>query len=313
MRVGTNTRYESILFELNRLSSEINKTQIKIAIGKKCLKPSDDPTTAVISLNYKQGIGRIDKYQNAIQEGLSFLKAQESILGNVQDLISRAKVLAIQSANANQNQETRIAIANEINAILETLISLANSQIGEKYLFAGSKTTGYFSGEKPFQLIKESLPDGKVIEKVIYSGSLENYKIGVDKDFKIELGKNGQVVFIDSGVFETLISLKNSLKSNLKVNYYEENYDIQSFIEKLDKIYNYIGFYRGEIGAKINHLETKKTLYEDFKNTLESLLGEREGADLTELITSLQRLSTAYEAALRVTVIIKDLSLAKFI
>lgn len=313
MRIGTNTKYENILLELNRLSSEINKTQIKIATGKNYLKPSDDPVSAVVSLNYKQGIARIDKYQSAIQEGLSFLKAQESVLGNVQDLISRVKVLAIQSANATQNQETRIAIANEIEGILEALISLANSQIGEKYLFAGSKTTGYHSGQKPFQLLKENLPDSQVIERVIYSGSLENYEIGLDKNLKIELGKNGQVIFMDSSLFETLISLKNSLKSNLEVDYYEEDYNIQFFIDKLDEVYNYIGFYRGEVGAKINHLETKKSLYEDFKNTLESLLGDREGADLTKLATDLQRLTTAYEAALKATALITDLSLAKFI
>lgn len=312
MRIGTNTKYENILLELNRLSSEINKTQIKIATGKKYLKPSDDPTGIVVSLNYKQGIARINKYQGAIEEGLSFLKAQEAVLGNVQDLITRVKILAIQSANATQEGEARIAIANEIDSILEALLSLSNSQIGEKYIFGGNKTSGYSSGEKPFELVKEFLPDGQIIEKVVYNGSLENYEIGFDKDLKMELGKNGQIIFMDSGLFETLISLKKSLKNNLEVDYHKENYDIQFFIGKLDEIYNYINFYRGEIGAKINHLETKKTLYEDFKSTLETLLGEREGADLAELATNLQRLTLAYEAALKATVMVTDLSLVKF-
>lgn len=313
MRIGTNTKYENILLELNRLSSEINKTQIKISTGKNYLKPSEDPTGVVVSLNYKQGIAKIDKYQKALEEGLAFLRAQESVLGNVQELISRAKVLAIQAANATHNPETRTAIANEIEGLLETLIALSNSQIGEKYIFAGSKTTGYSAGQKPFQYYKETLPDGQIIEKVIYQGSLENYTISFDKDLKMELGKNGQIIFMDSGLFETLISLKNALRSNLEIDYHEEDYNIQIFIDKLDQIYNHFGFRRGEVGAKINHLETKKNLYEDFRNTLESLLGEREGADLTELATYLQRLTTTYEAALRATVMITDLSLAKFI
>uniref|UniRef100_A0A7V6CEC9 Flagellar hook-associated protein 3 n=1 Tax=Thermodesulfobacterium geofontis TaxID=1295609 RepID=A0A7V6CEC9_9BACT len=315
MRIGFNTRFRSILADLNRLSSEINLTQLKISSGKNFLRPSDDPSSVVISLNYKQGISNIEKYQRAIEDGLSILRSQEATLGNVQNLIARAKVLAIQAANDTQNAQSRQAIANEIDGIISAILSLANSQLGEKYIFAGKKTSGYTSGEKPFELVKETLPDpdGQIIEKVVYNGSVEDLEVGYDENLSINLGKSGQKIFIDSGLFETLLGLKRTLQANNTVDYEKEQYNIQEFIGKLDNVYNYISAERGEIGSQISHLETKKNLYQDFKETLQINLGNVESADIAELATKLQSLTIAYDAALRATVMVSDLSLAKYL
>jgi len=313
MRIGFNTRFRSILADLNRLSSEINLTQLKISSGKNFLRPSDDPSSVVISLNYKQGISNIEKYQRAIEDGLSILRSQEATLGNVQDLVARAKVLAIQAANDTQNAQSRQAIANEIEGIISAILSLTNSQLGEKYLFAGKKTSGYTPGGKPFELVKETLPDGQIIEKVVYNGSIEDLEVGYDENLSINLGENGQKIFIDSGLFETLLGLKRTLQANNTVDYEKEQYNIQEFIGKLDNVYNYISAKRGGIGSQISHLETKKNLYQDFKETLQTNLGNIESADLAELATKLQSLTIAYDAALRATVMVSDLSLAKYL
>lgn len=313
MRIGFNTKFRNILADLNRLSSEIAFTQLKISSGKNFTRPSDDPSSVVISLNYKQGINNIEKYQRAIDDGLSFLKSQEAILGKVQDLIARAKVLTIQAANDTQDAQARQAIANEIDGIISAILSQANSQLGEKYLFAGKKTTGYLPGEKPFELEKEVLPDGQVIEKVIYNGSVEDFEIGYGEGLTIKLGGNGQKIFMDSGLFEILLALKRTIEANNNVDYEREQYNIQEFVEKLDSIYNYISAERGKIGSQISHLETKKNLYQDFKENLETNLGNLESADLAELATKLQNLATAYDAALRATVMVSDLSLAKYL
>ena len=313
MRIGMNTKYNSILADLNRLSSEINKTQLKISSGKNFLRPSDDPPATVLSINYREGISRIDKYTQAINDGLAFLRAQESTLGNVQDLIARAKVLAIQSVNATNDANARYAIAKEINSIIHAILSLANSQIGEKYIFGGKKTTGYPEGEMPFKLVKENLPNGQVIEKVIYQGSTQDFSIGYDVNMKMKLGESGQKIFMDCGLFETLIVLKRTLEDNNAIDYKKEEYYIQNFVKKLDEIYNYISAKRGEIGAKIDHFETKKYLYEDFKNTLQINLGEVESADISELAIKMKRLTIAYDAALRATAMVAKLSLANYL
>jgi flagellar hook-associated protein 3 FlgL len=308
-----NTKFNTILADLNRLSSEVSLTQLKISSGKNFLKPSDDPPAVVLTMNYKQGISRIEKYTGAIEEGIAFLRAQESTLSNVQDLVARAKVLAIQAVNATENSPTRKAIAEEIDSILESVLSLANSQLGEKYLFGGRRTTGYARGEAPFKLIKETLPNGQVIEKVIYQGSVEDLEIGYDRDMKMKLGESGQKIFMDSGIFETLIGLKRALEDNANVDYMKEEYDLQKFIGKLDEIYNYIATKRGDVGSKISHFETKKNLYEDFKQTLQTNLGEVESADLSELAVKMQELTIAYDAALRATSMVSRLSLANYL
>ncbi|HAA84169.1 flagellar hook-associated protein FlgL [Thermodesulfobacterium sp.] len=313
MRIGFNTKYNSVLTDLNRLSSDLNLTQLKISSGKNFIRPSDNPSDVVISLNYKQGINKIEKYQKAIDDGLAFLKAQESTLGNVEDLVARAKVLAIQAANATQDINARKATAEEIDKIIQSVLALANSQLGEKYLFAGQKTSGFAPGTFPFELTKETLPDGQVIEKVVYNGSVEDFSISYDKGMQIKLGENGQKVFMDSGIFETLIGLKRLLLTDNQIDYQQETYNIQRFIGKLDEVYNHIAEKRSLIGAQISHLETKKELYTDFKQTLENNLGSLESADLAELATKMQMLSIAYDAALKATAMVSGMSLVKYV
>lgn len=313
MRIGFNTKYHSILTDLNRLSSEINLTQLKISSGKNFLRPSDNPSEVVISLNYKQGLARIEKYQKAINDGLAFLKAQEATLASVEELVAKAKILAIQASNATQNAESRKATAQEVDSILKAILALANSQLGEKYLFAGQKTSGYLEKQTPFELKRETLPGGEIMEYVVYNGSVEDFVISYDINLSITLGENGQKIFMDSGIFETLLGLKRLLEVNNQINYHQERYNIQDFIGKLDSIYSYISEKRSQMGAQIAHLETKKELYIDFRQILESNLGNIESADLAELATKLHRLTTAYEAALKATTMVADLSLAKFI
>lgn len=313
MRIGMNTKFGSFLADLERLSSEINRAQLKISSGKNFLKPSDDPPSAVISLNYKQGISRIDRYVRAIDEGYAFLRAQEATLANVEDLVARAKILAIQASNATNDPVARRAIASEIDGIVQSLLALANSQLGEKYLFGGNRTTGYPPGEAPFKLVRQSLPDGQIIERVIYQGSPEDLEIGYDVGTKMKLGESGQKIFMDSGIFETLLSLKRILLADNKINYEKEQYNIQQLIGKLDEIFNYIAGKRGAIGSKMSHFETKKSLYEDFKQTLELNLGDLESADLAKLATRLQSLQIAYEASLKAVAMFSQLSLAKFL
>lgn len=313
MRIGMNTKFGAFLADLERLSSEINTSQLKISSGRNFLRPSDDPPSAVVALNYKQGIARMERFMRAIDEGYAFLKAQEATLMNVEDLISRAKILAIQSANANQDLNARKATAEEIDHILKSVLALANSQLGEKYLFGGQKTTGYKAGEAPFRLEKETLPDGQVIERITYLGSVEDFEIGYDRDMKMTLGESGQRIFMDSGIFEALLSLKRTLLANNEIDYETEQYNIQEIIGKLDAVYNHIAGKRGKIGAQMAHLETKKTLYDDFKATIESNLGEVESADLAKLATKLQGLSIAYDAALRAVAMFSDMNLAKYL
>ncbi len=313
MRIGFNTKFQSFLADLNRLSSEINSSQLKISSGKKFLRPSDDPPSAVITLNYRQGISVIERYQKAIDEGVAFLRAQESTLSQVEDLVARAKILAINSVNATNDLNARQAIANEVDSIINTLLTLANSQLGEKYIFAGDRTTGYPEGTKPFMLLRETLPEGQIIERVVYEGSTESAFINYDQGARLVLGETGQKIFMETGLFETLFALKRTLKADNRIDYEKEQYYIQSFIDKLDEIFNQISGFRGEVGTKITHLETKKELYIDFKQTIEVNLGEAESADLAELATKLQSLSIAYDAALRAVAMVSDLSLAKYL
>ena len=132
-QLGINT----ILFQQTRLS----ETQQQISLGKRILKPSDDPAGTVRLLDLNQAISRNSQFQENLDVAVNNLSQEEGVLQGVTNALQRVRELAVQGFNDSNTQPDKASIAVEISQQLEQLIALANSQDAEgNYLFAGFKT-----------------------------------------------------------------------------------------------------------------------------------------------------------------------------
>ncbi len=313
MRISLRTMYGGLLKDLEHLTEDIYKYQVQIATGKKYQKPSDAPVDLSYALGYRQALANIERYQESIREGKSYLRTMEGALKGLKEVLERAKELALQGANDIQNASTRQAIAAEIEGLIEEALALANTQHGNRYVFAGNRPTGYAEGERPFELVKEYLPDGQVVEKVVYKGGAEDFYLSYATGARILIGRNGEEALMAHELFQALIGLKNTLSNNNVVDPEKEIEDIQTQIGRLDQVLDRILEERSYLGARVNHLEIKETLYQDFKNTLIGNLGEVEEVDYLEVVNRLSARKTAYEAALKAASMTMGLSLVNFL
>ncbi len=312
MRVGLRTMYDRMLYNLNNLTEELNKLHAQTASGLKYEKPSDEPVDLVRALSYRKSIKEIERYQTSIREGKSFLRTMENAMKNLEDVVIRAKELALKAANDDLNPENRKAIAKEVNGLLEEALALANTKHGSRFVFAGNKPTGYNDGHLPFELEKVQVGDD-TREVVVYRGGAEDLYMGYATDQKILVGKNGESVISASGLFEALISLKRTLEANNQADPSQEIEDIRTHIDRLDEVLAHLTRERADLGARVDHLEMKENLYEDFKFTLKQNLADTEEADMLEVATRLKAKQTAYQAALAAAAKVMNLSLVNYL
>lgn len=313
MRISMRTMYDGLLTDLEHLTDDIHKYQVQIASGKRYERPSQAPVELNYALGYRKALEEIDRYQTSIREAKAFLRTAEGALSGLEELVMRAKELALQAANDVQTSETRKAIALEVDNLLQEALALANTSHAGNYVFAGNRTSGYAEGEKPFELVREELPGGEVLERVIYRGGREDFYQGYARESKILVGRNGEEALMASGIFETLIGLKKTLLRNNEADPHQEVEDIQRHIDRLDEVLQHLVQERTDLGARMDHLQIKENLYEDFRNTLKENLAEVEDTDILEAVSNLSARQTAYEAALKAASKTMQLSLVNFL
>jgi flagellin-like hook-associated protein FlgL len=147
MRITMNTIYSGIQTSLNKLTDDINTTTNQISSGLQMTTIADNPVNMVSALGYRSSIADLNQYTTNIQSGNAIITATQSALTQMKDLTVQAKTLAIQATDPANTSGNLASIATQVNNLLEQAVSLANTQIGGKYIFGGYKTTGYTAQE----------------------------------------------------------------------------------------------------------------------------------------------------------------------
>ncbi|TBV79169.1 MAG: hypothetical protein EYX74_07400 [Desulfobulbaceae bacterium] len=147
MRVTMNAVYANILTNLGSITQDMNRINQQISSGKQMSTISDNPVGLVSVLGLRTTIAEISQYQRNLTFGDTVIKASENALSQMQDMVMRAKTLAIQQANATMTPENRANAALEIRHLWEQAIILANSSVHGKHIFGGFRTSGYTPAE----------------------------------------------------------------------------------------------------------------------------------------------------------------------
>ncbi|MFV9615888.1 MAG: flagellar hook-associated protein FlgL [Gammaproteobacteria bacterium] len=140
MRVTNKLMADTVTGNLFKNIDQFLKTQNILSSGKRINKPSDDPIGMGKVLDYRKTLCAIDQYNRNIAHGESWLNVTDSTLDTIGDSLIRAKELALSQANATANADTMKVVAEEIKNIYDHILQLANTKLGNSYIFAGHKT-----------------------------------------------------------------------------------------------------------------------------------------------------------------------------
>ncbi|MEW6326814.1 MAG: flagellar hook-associated protein FlgL [Thermodesulfobacteriota bacterium] len=298
MRITMNNIYGSIIANLDKLTGEMQRLNETISSGKKYTTPSDDPIGLVSALEMRSIIDEMEQYERNISYGLSWVDSAEIALRQTGEVVSRAREIAVQMADATQDAATRASAAVEVDQLIEQVVSLANSQLGEKYIFSGQKTD-----TAPFTYDSGA-------GTVTYNGDEEDINIRIGRNNNMAVNKDGNDAFMDgnetSNLFTYLIDLKEALEGN-------DVSGIQDSLGNLITASDYINEKVADFGAKRNRLDIKSNIYAELQLSNTEKLSDIEDTDLAEAILNLKTKEVAYQAALTAASKVMQLSLVDFI
>ena len=292
MRVANKTIYDIIKFNLGNITEELNRANKVVATGKRITELSDDPVGLTQALNIRSSLSNIDQLGRNISMGRSWLTASESALTQVQNQISDARALCVQMATATTGSAERASAAATVQNTLEEIVSLANTEVNGRYIFAGSKTDA-----APFSRDNDT-------NVVTYNGDNKAFTIKIGRDATVEVGSDGEAVFGD--IFTTLSDLKDALEA-------DDVSGIQAAMSNLDTHFDRISTKISEIGSKMLRMETKEKVFQDLNITNTERLSKIEDADITEAIMDLKAKELAYKAALASSARVMQLSLVDYL
>jgi flagellar hook-associated protein 3 FlgL len=115
VRISNNMMSDRLLANLQRSYSRMATTQEQISSGSRVNRPSDDPTAAGAERLRSAELEGIRRSQDSVAAANGWLTASESALSSLGDVVSRARELALQGANASIDQNGRNVIAGEID------------------------------------------------------------------------------------------------------------------------------------------------------------------------------------------------------
>jgi flagellar hook-associated protein 3 FlgL len=296
MRVSNSIVYDSIKLRLSQITEELNKANTVVASGKRILKLSDDPVGLTQGLSIKSTLSNIEQMGRNITLGNSWLAASESAMSQVQDVLSEANALSVQMTNGTVSASERRSAAETVQNMLEELVSLANTEVNGRYVFAGSETDS-----APFSLEADN--------SVTYHGDNNAFTVKIGKDATVQVGSDGEAVFGTSGQPDDIFKVFSDLKTAL------ENDDIsgiQASMTNLDGRLDQVASKISDIGSKMLRMEMKENIFQDLSISNTERLSKIEDADITEAILDLQAKQVAYQAALSAASKVLQMSLVDY-
>ncbi|MCL0035254.1 flagellar hook-associated protein FlgL, partial [Thermodesulfovibrionales bacterium] len=137
MRVTAEMFHDRFLSNMHRNMEAIFKAHEQLSSGKRVNRPSDDPTAMSRIVAYRTEISAIGLYKSAIVSATTSLEAMDSAFFNLNDIMIRARELALAGATATADAGARQMMAVEVGVLLESAIGVANTKVAGRYVFSG--------------------------------------------------------------------------------------------------------------------------------------------------------------------------------
>ena len=135
--------------------------------GKRIHRPSDDPVRVIRSLQYRSAVMQNQQYVDNVKTAQSWMEMTDKAAGDLSDLVSQAKSIVVRAIEPN-SEIGYASAAKQLDGIINQAIQVANTQIGDRYLFAGQ-----MDKTQPFQRVLLEDPTGQSnlkVDTVVYYG-----------------------------------------------------------------------------------------------------------------------------------------------
>ncbi len=303
MRVTQSMLSNNMLLNLNNSYGKMSKLQDQITSGSKITRPSDDPVVAVKGMGYRRDLGRVEQYTRNMNEVNNWLDTSDESLNQVGEQMKRVRELVIQAANDTNTPDERAKAKAEIDQIRQQLQDVANTKVGDRYIFSGTKTG----------------------QPLFINGTLNNANVN-SEDVKIEVYEGIEMKVNTAGVdlFKSVDDMMSKISGLLDPNRIPlaTSEEISSTLggvtsnsttDDITTMHNKILEAQADVGARQNRVELMENRLSIREISVTKQLSNNEDVDYSKAITEMVTSESIHQAALSVGAKIIQQSLVDFI
>lgn len=302
MRLTNSMLINNMMSNLGKNAYRINNLHSQLQTGKKFTKPSEDPVGSSYAMQYRTDIAKEEQYLKNVEDANEVLTATETALMSYNNVLTKARELAVQGTGAALSAEARNGITVELRELKAEAIKIANTAYNGRYLFSGYKTDQKLIDEKTGKYIidvenltgefEDPLDPMNTITK---KAETISYEIGYGS--KMQVNTLGPNVFGSQEVGETpeVIAVLDKLIYSVATG---DTNTASDCIGEIDSLQDVALASVTEIGGRVNRLELTKSRLENSIANLENNKSLNEDIDLAEATTKLAMEQTVYQASL---------------
>lgn len=316
MRITNNILTNNFMNNYNRALAEVSHLQNQLSSGKAVTKPSDDPVKMVRTLQFNSSLTVNAMYTQNANDAISWMTTSDGAVSSIVSNINSIKTLVSQALGSNTTT-SRQAIAEQIDGLIDELVNLGNTKIGDRYVFAGQNDQG---PNPPFTY-------DKTAGAVTYSGTWDgqggkanggtivmSVSPGAPDYQRDKINLDGQQLFgaIDTAssppnqpaIFKDLISIKNAVANGTV-----STNDLGTLDQDLDTIIQA----QTTLGARQATYQTMLSRLQSDYVTIKSDLSHNQDLDVAKASIEFQNAVNVYDAALAVGAKILPKSLVDYL
>jgi flagellar hook-associated protein 3 FlgL len=286
MRIDPNM-VPDILSDLQQSQVSLNTALQEVSTGKSVNVPSDNPAAAAGMVQNTIETGDVDQYTQNVSSVLSTVQTASSVLSSVVTSLTQAVTLGTEGANGTSSTADRQTLATQIQGILSSVVSFANTSVAGTYLFGGTSTATPYTA------------DSSSTTGYTYNGNNDSNSVAVGDNLSVQMNVPGSQVFSNASnnVLGSLSSLVAALQGG-------NASDIATATSGVDSALGFVGQQQAVYGNAETQLNSQQTFLQQDTVTLSTqennLIGVNEAVAATDLTQAETDNSAALAAAAKV-------------
>lgn len=297
MRIASNTISDTILSQIQDLSTSQAKLQQQVSTGLRIAQPSDDPTSYGRVLNYQSAQRQVTQYTTNASNALALTQASYAGLQSLKTISDRAGEL-VTLGSSTLGGTSMQSYATEVNQLIEQAVQVGNTSYNNSYIYAGTAVD-----TPPYVATRDA--NGQ-ITSVSYVGNTTQAQVPLSEGTSVTPATSGTTNTGVNDFINQLISLRDALQSG-------DTSAVSATQTGLTTGENTIISAVAETGGMQTRIEAAQSELKSRTTTLDTLISNEDSTDISTTVVKLSQAQTAYQAALAGGSKIMNMSLLDYI
>lgn len=276
---------QEFLDNLNNISTVMSTAQTQLTTGLKVNNVSDAPDVISPLLQAQANLSSAEQISNNLGVVTTEVNTGEQALESATTLFDQVQTLSAEGASSTQTAAARASIAQQLQSIEQQMVGLANTQVNNRYIFAGDSDQ-----TQPYTY------DATQADPVsAYQGSASTRVIQGPNGTSFPVALTAQQIFDSTDPTTNVFTAINNMVTALNNN---DSTAIATANSALSNVGTYLNTQLAFYGNTQDSLSSATTATSNLVTQLQTQIGGMQDADETQAILDLTQAQTQQSAAL---------------